>query len=181
MHAPREHTDLPPQVHFGLEAVEGWLMLGNVKEALAELQAIPQEFRSHHYVLVAEWRLETAAGNLEQAWAASRKLCELLPDCAAAWICQANTVRELRGAESAAELLMSIFYRFPEDPVIAYNLACYLAACGELRQACYWLLQAFEKDTDNNLKSVALADPDLKGLWETLGERISIIRVSSEV
>ena len=74
-------------------------MLGNPAEAVAEFDNIPQANRDHPNVLALQWRISEAIGNRGDAWHAAFKLCELLPDCAAGWICQANSLREIEASK----------------------------------------------------------------------------------
>jgi Flp pilus assembly protein TadD len=163
----------PDKLH--LEAAEGWLMLGDVQEAGIELRRIAPENQEHPQVLEIEWRKCDAAGELETAWLISRRLCEVAPDQASVWICQANSLRRHKGAQSASELLMAIAPRFPNEPVIRYNIACYQAQLSNWQEACKWLLRSFDLETGDNLKIIALIDPDLRPLWEALGDACIIV------
>jgi len=168
---PAEFTiePLPHPVPMHLDAAEGWLLLGNAAEALAELDHIPAPQRDHPKALALEWRAWHTQGQPARAWYAAHRLCEILPQCSGAWICQANSLRELRGERAAARLLQPLVDRFPDDPIIPYNLACYLVHLEEWDAASKWLLRAFEIAGDSQLKAVALLDPDLKPLWEKIG------------
>jgi tetratricopeptide (TPR) repeat protein len=170
-------AELPQEVCFQLDAVEGWLMLANPGEASAEFDSIPEEHRDHPNVLAIQWRLCRATGNPEEAWHAAYKLCELVPHCAGAWICQADSLRELRGAQAAADLLLSVADRFPEEAVLSYNLACYLTQLGEWEPAWKSLRSAFDRDPENQLKVLAVQDPDLVPLWEKLGGSVTVVTI----
>jgi predicted Zn-dependent protease len=165
-----EATSLPHFVFWALQAAEGWLMLGNSAEALAELEDISPEDRLIPAVLAMEWRVNEACGKKQDAWFAAKRLCQSLPHCAAAWICQANALRAIRGTEAAADLLLSVVGRFATQPVIHYNLACYNAQLGDLGVAGQWLLKAFELDGAGDLKTLSLLDPDLTPLWHGIAD-----------
>jgi hypothetical protein len=117
-----------------------------------------------------EWRICDVSGRSAEAWLAARNLCVRAPHCAGAWICQANSLRGIRGAQAAADLLFTIADQFPSEPIIPYNLACYWTELGDFRVASEWLLRAFDIDQGGELRALALIDPDLKALWEDLGE-----------
>jgi hypothetical protein len=174
MPAPLQIDPLPCSVHFSVEAAEGWLMLGNPAEALAELEQIPAEYHRHPRPLAVQWRAWHETGNTAEAWYAAHLLCQAVPDCSGAWICQANALRELRGERAAADLLRPLVSRFPEEPVIPYNLACYLVHLGEWQDACKWLLEAFKGDSTGQVKSLALTDDDLKPLWDKIAANFGV-------
>lgn len=158
---------------FQLEAAEGWLMLGNALEAHEELEKISGDANCHPAVLSMRWQVYAAAGWWEAAYVVSKAICELAPESAQAWICQANTLRNYRGVLEAWNLLQSAAARFPQDAVIHYNLACYSAQLGLLEESCGWLIKAFELEESVQLKLAALCDPDLQPLWEKIGrERV---------
>jgi len=176
-HVSSPAPDLPWEVWFQLEFCEGWLMLGNPAEAVAEFDKVAEANRGHPNVLALQWRISEAVGNREDAWHAAFKLCELLPDCAAGWICQANSLRQIRGVQAAADLLLSVAQRFGAEPVVAYNLACYLAQLGEWEKSWSWLRDAFAADRESQLKVLALLDPDLKPLWDQIGDGVAVVQV----
>ena len=156
---------------FHIEAAEGWLMLGNTTEAHEELEHITGENSYHPAVLSMRWQVYAAAKWWEAAYVVSKALCELAPHSPETWICQANTVRNYKGVIDAWSLLLSIVSKFPQDPIIRYNLACYAAQLNLLEEACAWLVQAFELEESVELKLAAVYDPDLQPLWEKIGRR----------
>jgi len=174
-HHTAESAELPHPAHWSCEAAEGWLLLSNPEEALAELDQIPLEFGRHPAVLAIEWRAATAAGDHQRAWVAARRLCEIQPRFCGAWICQANSLRELRGAQAAADLLLCVVDRFAGEPVMQYNLACFCAQVADWPRCCFWLLEAFESEAGEKLKELALIDPDLKPLWDKIGESSKLV------
>ncbi len=65
--------------------------------------------------------------------------------------------------ESAERILSDAETKFPEDPLIKYNLGCYRAVLGRLGEAKLNLAEAFQRDPA--LRITALDDPDLVGIW----------------
>jgi len=53
---------------------------------------------------------------------------------------------------------------FPREFVIPYNLACYACKLGELNEARSWLKKAIALTSPEEIKHMALADPDLEEL-----------------
>jgi predicted Zn-dependent protease len=156
---------------FYLEAAEGWLMLGNPTEAHEELEHISGENCYHPAVLSLRWQVYAAARWWEAAYVIAKALCELAPTSVETWICQANTLRNYKGIVDAWSLLLNVVNKFPKDPIIRYNLACYAAQMGLLEEACGWLVQAFELEESVQLKLAAVYDPDLQPLWEKIGRQ----------
>src|SRR6478736_1024260 len=122
MRHPNTDQELSREAFWRCEAAEGWLLLANPSEALAELDGLPADQSGHTSVLAIEWRAATAAGRHDRAWVAAKRLCQAQPKCAGAWICQANSLRELRGPQAAADLLLCVIDRFSHDAVMQYNL-----------------------------------------------------------
>jgi tetratricopeptide (TPR) repeat protein len=100
-------------------------------------------------------------------------LVELAPKRAAGWLHHAYAVRRAvdGGVEKALDALLPAVDRFPTEPYIPYNLACYAAQFGRLDEAWEWLHKAMEAEGDvNRIKTMALQDADLKALWERISE-----------
>lgn len=171
---------LPRQVALQIEAAEGWLMLGDSAAAVDELEKVSGEFYYHPRVLAVRWEIYAAAKWWEAAWIVSTALCEVAPDIPAGWISQANALREYKGLRSAKKLLLSVVARFPSDPVIPYNIACFACQLGQMPDACKWLLRAFDIEKTAQLKLMALCDPDLKPLWEKIADGLAASLSSSE-
>lgn len=162
--------ELPNAERFKLEAAEGWLMLGNAVEANEELEKVSPEFRRHPAALAVRWQVYAHAEWWEAAWIVSRALCEVMPESAEAWICQANTVRKYKGNREAYDLLRDARKNFSSHPVVHYNLACYAAQIGRFEEASRWLTDSFKMEDGIALKVAAVYDPDLRPLWEKVGD-----------
>jgi hypothetical protein len=78
----------PPDSHF-LSAAEGWLGLGNVAEARAELSRIDPALRMHPVVLDVVWGLAAREENWPVALEAARALLQTAPEFAGSWLHQA--------------------------------------------------------------------------------------------
>jgi hypothetical protein len=155
---------------FQIEAAEGWLMLGNPVEANEELEKISTENRRHPAALSVRWQVYATAEWWEAAWIVSKVLCEVLPESAEAWICQANTLRKYHGTREALGLLESVHKKFRAHPVVLYNMSCYAAQVGRFEEAGRWLTDAFRAEDGIALKVAAVYDPDLRPLWEKVGD-----------
>jgi tetratricopeptide (TPR) repeat protein len=157
-------TELTPADEFALEAVSGWLMLGNPKEAAAELCSIPGERLTHPRVLLAAFELHAHMRQWEDAAEAARTVMLMAPDSPAGYVKCAFALHELRRTEEAWKCLLPASRRFPDEWVVPYNLACYACQMGREQMAVRWLERAINAAGPMNLKRIALEDPDLQPL-----------------
>ena len=159
----------PPDSHH-LSAAMGWLELGDVAEAVAELEQIAPQFRSHPHVFVIRYEICARAGEWDAAADIARTLTELEPHQPGAWISLAYAVRRKPGGgiPQAMAILVQARRAFPKEQIIAYNLACYECQLGDLNAAKSWLEKACTLGDANRVSLMALEDPDLKPLWPDL-------------
>jgi tetratricopeptide (TPR) repeat protein len=155
----------PPHTH-SLSAAEGWVGLGNLVEAAAELDQIPVEFQNLPSVLQVRWAINAAKGDWSAALSTARTLAQTAPGLSAGWLHQAYALRRLAGGglTAAWDALFPALEMFPGDLLIPYNLACYACQLGRLDEARALLERALKTDR-KAVKQIALADSDLKPLW----------------
>ena len=153
-----------------LRAAEGWIELGNDGEALGELANISEQAISHPAVLDLRFQIFAKKGE----WDVCRDIAEAITkeatDSAVRWLHLAYaTRRATRGSVQAAfDILHPVAERFPDEPTIPYNLACYVCQLGRLSDARQWLKRAFVVGNVTQLKAMALGDRDLQPLWEEI-------------
>jgi Flp pilus assembly protein TadD len=82
----------------------------------------------------------------------------------------AYALHEQKRTQEAWNVLLPVADKFPDDATIRYNLACYACQLGRLDQARAWLEKAFALGNARKMKLMALEDPDLRPLWEKIGE-----------
>ena len=125
----------PPDSHC-LSAAIGWLELGNCQEAMLELDQMHEELRSHPVVLQARYDIHAKAGQWNEAAEIATRLLELSPANCGAWTGLSYATRRKQGGgiPQAKEILLKAAARFPKEPLIAYNLACYECQLGNLDQ-----------------------------------------------
>ena len=70
--------------------------------------------------------------------------------------------------EKAWDALLPAAEKFPKEPVIPYNLACYACQLQKLEDARSWLKRAIEIGGKERMKEMALEDPDLQPLWKEI-------------
>lgn len=156
----------PPDNHH-LAAAIGWLELGNHVEAGEEIARISPEHWDDPDVLEARWQVCAAGPSWDAALAAAEKLLAVAPERLDAWLHHAYALRRSsRGSlQAAAAALWPAYDKFPEAPIVAYNLACYAAQLGDLDEAWQWLQSAIARAGDaRHIKEMAQADPDLQPL-----------------
>jgi Tfp pilus assembly protein PilF len=150
-----------------LNAVLGWLELGDISEARRELQGIPEPLQSRSEVLEIRWILNAHKGDWEDALAAAETLVQVAPEKAVGWLHRAYAVRRVPngGVAKAAEALRPAVEKFPEEATIPYNMACYACQMHEDEQARQWLAEAVRRGDIKKIKKMALSDSDLEPLW----------------
>ena len=158
-----------PDIHY-LRAAEGWFELGDGGEALHELDHISPGEKNHPAVL--ELRFEILAKKCQ--WDTCRDIAEVLtrdaPANAGGWLRFAYATRRATGGsdQAAFDILHPVFEKFPGEPTIPYNLACYVCQLGRLAEARRWLKEAFAIGNVTQLKMMALSDRDLEPLWKEI-------------
>jgi Flp pilus assembly protein TadD len=156
----------PPDT-FHLSSAVGWIELGGPAEAVLELDKISPEHQSHPDVLEVRWALRAEERDWAGALEVAAQLVHLAPDRASGWLHQAYAARRAPdgGLEKAWQILLPAAERFPEENLIAYNLACYACQMRNLDDARAWLRQALGKGKKAQFKALALRDEDLALLW----------------
>ena len=159
----------PPDTHC-LSSAIGWLELGNVAEARNELSQIQPAEQHHPDVLEVRWLICAEAKGWEEGLTVARALVESAPKRSSGWLHRAYALRRVPngGVKQAWEALLPAAEKFPEEPIIPYNLACYACQLQQLDEARAWLERALAVAGIERIKTMALADPDLEPLWEEI-------------
>jgi len=161
---------LPPPDNHHLNAATGWLELGNHAEARADLSKISAASLDHPDVLELEWRICAPEKNWSGALEAARKLVQVDPENASGWIHQSYSLHELKRTKEAFDVLLSVVEKFPDLSTISYNLACYACQLADLDAAREWLAKAVTIRGKEEIRKIALVDPDLQPMWEEIKE-----------
>ena len=159
----------PPDTHY-LSAAIGWLGLGNLAEAKAELAQISESHRQHPDVLELRWDIAAMEKEWQQALETARALLEVAPERCSGWWRQAYALRRVPDGsiKKAWDALLPAFDKFPQESIISYNLACYACQMGQLDAARTWFNRAMVIGGKERIKPQALADSDLEPLWEEI-------------
>lgn len=166
MNSRQYFIPLADRRHF--RAAEGWLELGNWKEANEELENIKPELRAHPFVLEMRYKIYDTAGRWDMALGVAEGVRELLPDNQWGHFYIAYALHELKRTEEAYAVVKAVIHKFPQHPLMHYNLACYACRLARLNEAMEWLEKAIDLNPDIRLQ--ALDDPDLEDLWDKIGE-----------
>jgi hypothetical protein len=153
-----------------VQAAEGWLGLGDWKEAERELDAIAPEQRTHPDVLRVRWEICAKSKDWEMGAGVARTFTDFFPELPFGWIHLAYSLHELKLTQDAWDTLLPVADKFPEEYVIRYNLACYACQMGRTKEAWHWLSKAMEVGGKKRVRAMALEDTDLKSLWKEIAQ-----------
>lgn len=162
---PLEQSDL-----FLLSAAQGWLELGNLVEARAELDQVSAAAQNHPVILEARWVLCAAEQNWVAALEIARTSLRLEPKNPGAWLNQAYALRRTPdgGLQAAWTALRPALDMFQDEATIPYNLSCYACQMNDLTEARTLLHRAIAVGGREPIKKMALHDADLKPLWDEI-------------
>ena len=162
---------LTPDAHH-FNAAVGWLELGNLVEARSELDLISPENLRHPLVLELRWSLNAEEEKWDEALAVAREVIAALPDDVTGWLHCAYAMRRAKsgGLDKALAFLEPVAQQFPDEPVVAFNLACYACQLNQLDDSRRWLKRACEIGGEKEMCLMALADEDLKPLWAEMAK-----------
>jgi predicted Zn-dependent protease len=146
-----------------LNASIGFLELGLPLDAWNELESIEAKHRSFAEVLKVRLEVCRALEKWEMMAEIAQFLAKGEPEESSHLLNFAYAMRRFEKVEVAEKILTNAESKFPEDPLIQYNLGCYRAVLGRLAEARLNLAEAFQRDPD--LRITALDDPDLEGIW----------------
>jgi len=161
----------PPDLHR-LRAAQGWLELGLPVEAEVELAGLGQLAGQHPAALDLGWAAAAARLDWDRAHAVAEVLVRLHPRQVGGWIHRAYAIRRMPGGGLASALaaLLPAATAFPDESMVAYNLACYLVRLERIEEGWRWYLEAEKRGEASGIRKLALADEDLRGIWRRIGE-----------
>ncbi|MEO7414375.1 MAG: hypothetical protein ABIZ81_13565 [Opitutaceae bacterium] len=147
-----------------LSYAQGYLELGMLKEAAAELDLIPAPASDSSAVLALRLALLQERKN----WNALRLAAEIFvrrePKEAGGWITWAYATRRDQSLVAAEKILLEAERMHPTEATIQFNLGCYACQRGELKEARRRVNRAIA--LEKSFRSLAATDPDLAPLRE---------------
>ena len=147
-----------------LREAEGWLMLSNSREANEALDRLSPANGLHPDALHLRWHICAHEKQWGVCAEVGRALCEAQPESVQGWINYANALFYLKRFQEAIDVTLPILERFPSNPYIRYNMACYECQKGHHDDAIKWFTKALDLGNRKEIQEMALADPDLEPL-----------------
>jgi len=163
---------LPHPNNLHLDAAEGWLGLGDICEARAELERLGEPLQTHPDVLRVRWAIAAEERDWPAALRLARALVRATPESSFGWLHQAYALRRVPegGLQAAWDSLLPVLKTFPKVAIIPYNLACYACQMRQLDRARELLQRAILIGDKDHIKQIALEDTDLRALWAEIRE-----------
>jgi tetratricopeptide (TPR) repeat protein len=153
----------PPDKHH-LLAAQGWLELGNCAEAFLELEKITLQHAGHPDVLSVRRRIYSRNKDWLAALNIAKTICQIQPNTLFSRIHNAYDISALKRGLLETDLAAAPI-RLPYFFAVPYNLACYACQLGDLEEAWEWFKMALEMSNEEEIRKLALNDPDLEPLW----------------
>ena len=147
-----------------LQAACGYAELGMMDESLAELDAIAPRMQRHPDVLQLRLHYFMRSKRWYEALHVSRLLCRVAPDCGTGYLHAGFCLHQLGKTAEAKRLLARGPIALLSEPIYYYNMSCYDALLGNVREAETNLRISFKMDA--TFKELARHDPDLEALRE---------------
>jgi Flp pilus assembly protein TadD len=145
-----------------LLAAAGYAELDMTRESIAELNCISDLLQDRPEVL----QLRLHKRSWFQALRISRRLCRIAPDCSTGFLHAGFCLHELGKTAEAKKILLKGPATLRNEPVFYYNMGCYDALLGNVRDAQIHLQTSFEMDS--SFRDMAKKDPDLKAVYELI-------------
>lgn len=142
-----------------LLAAQGYLELGMVEEALAELAKVETPFLSDPDIVELRLHILMQGRRWSDALAAAEELLRLHQDALPGYIHGAFALHELGRTAEARDLLLKGPSILRQDPTFHYNIGCYEAVLGNRDAALESLKKSFSMDA--TFRDFAQRDPDL--------------------
>ena len=148
------------------EAAAGYVELGMFLEANTELEKIDPFNRAAPEVLAVRIAIYRGLEKWELMQEIAKRLADFQPDDIQWTISLAYATRRANSIQAAKEVLLNVEPKFPKEPAIKYNLACYFCQTGEIKTAKNYLKKAF--GIDLSWRVAALEDADLQPIWDSI-------------
>ena len=177
--------DLPIKDKIHANAADGWISLGDLTKAKAELAEISPEFQDHPDVIQVRWHVAATAAEWDSCIEIAAELTHMTPERSFGWMNLALSLRRLNRFQDAVQVLRQGIEQCGETPTLEINLACCHARLGSVSWASKSLKRAFElvlEPQDRNcLLLRALGEEDLEPVWRADGARIARSNRSTQV
>ena len=149
-----------------LLAAQGYLELGMVEEALAELVSVSDELRDDPDIIELRLHILMQGRRWAEALSTAEELLRTTPNAVPGYIHGAFALHELGRTAEARDLLLKGPRNLRKDPTFHYNIGCYEAVLGNRESALQSLRESFA--LDETYRDFARRDPDLEAIQEEL-------------
>ena len=156
----RQHTEATARA---LQAAEGYVFFSLYREALAELDSIPDYEQDDRDVMIARIRVLLHLGRWRKAAKLSARGAGLHDSEDEFTVQRAFALHQLNLGEQAARVILDAPEWIRRTGILHYNLACYEARWGNLTVARQCVQAAIQLNSE--IKKSARQDPDLAELW----------------
>jgi len=166
----------PPDIHY-MNAARGWMGLGDLDSACEELEKIAPELCNDPRVLELSWEVYSSAGRWSDCVRIATRHIEVTADSAEGWLNKAYALRRAPGGglEQAKAVLLATREKFPDHPLVAFNLGCYDCCLGNHKDALNWIEMAVRLAPESlKLSMMAVNDPDLEAIWPDICKLLAI-------
>jgi Flp pilus assembly protein TadD len=146
----------------------GFIELGLLREARAELARLPEDERETPQTLAVLVELAMAEDNWRQVIRFAPRVAAVAPAVERPWIAWSYALREV-GKIAEARVVLLRGAKAIENPtvLVEYNLACYDCLLGDREKARRRLARVFVREP--GWRQQAVADPDLREMdWQNL-------------
>lgn len=150
------------QFEWQIQAACGYAELGMFRESVAELDAIDPRMQNRPEVLHLRLQYLMQKHRWAQALRVSQRLCRAAPDCSAGFLHAGFCLHQLGKTAEAKNLLITGPVALLKEAIYYYNMGCYDALLGNVRDAQTSLQISFKMD--DSFRKLAKQDPDLKAL-----------------
>ena len=157
---------LEPENQRLLTAAQGFLELGLPLDAHDEIESMDADVRHVPEVLEVRVEIYRALKKWELMQTVAKKLTEAEPADSRWPLAWAYATRRAESLDAARFILIAAWELHEKEPLIPYNLACYLCQMGKPEIAKDVIRHAF--DLDPKMRLAALDDEDLRPLWDEI-------------
>jgi Flp pilus assembly protein TadD len=150
--------------HF--RAACGYAELGMTRQSIAELNEIEPEQQNRPEVLQLRLHHLMRSQRWASALRVSQKLCRAAPECSAGYLHAGFCLHELGKTAEAKQFLLKGPAALLKEPIYYYNMGCYEALLGNVKDARINLETSFRMDS--SFRELAKRDPDLESVKDLI-------------
>lgn len=150
------------QIKRHLSYAQGYLELGLVAEAAAELERIPAPHNQEPGVIAVRMSVLHEQKDWATLAAVAGDFVRRAPGEPSAWVTWAYATRRSDSLAAAERILLEAETQHPAEPTIQFNLGCYACLRGDLNEARRRVDRAIALEP--TFAEEAATDPDLTAL-----------------